>query len=101
VRDGVYTGEQAERGGAVYEQKCTGCHAARMWGGDWTEKSVWDVYDTIANYMPQDDPGSLSPEQSRDVVAYILKTNDLPAGMAELPESLDELKQIRLARPSQ
>ncbi|MEQ1757392.1 MAG: cytochrome c [Vicinamibacterales bacterium] len=100
VRDGVYTATQADRGGSVYEEKCTSCHASRMWGSDWPEKSVWDIYDTISNFMPADNPGSLTPQQYRDVVAYILKTNKLPAGAAELPESAEELRNIRLDAPA-
>lgn len=99
VADGVFTAAQAARGGALYEQKCTTCHAARMWGADWPEKSVWDVYDTIRNFMPEDNPGSLSAQQTRDIVAYILRTNKLPAGKVELPAADDDLKQIRLAGP--
>ncbi len=96
VREGVYTSVQAERGGAVFEEKCTGCHASRMWGSNWPEKNLFDLYDTVKNYMPEDNPGSLSPQQSRDVLAHILKTNNLPAGMVELPESTDELRNIRV-----
>src|SRR5262249_40421455 len=65
ARDGVFTAAQATRGGSLYEEKCTTCHAARMWGQDWPEKSVWDVYDTIKNYMPEDNPGSLTAQQTR------------------------------------
>ena len=99
VKEGVYTAAQATRGGAVYEEKCSNCHAARMWGQDWPEKSVWDVYDTIKNFMPEDSPGSLSDQQTRDVVAYILKVNKLPAGKTELPAADADLRQIRLALP--
>jgi cytochrome c len=99
VRDGVFTAVQANRGGALYEEKCTSCHAARMWGQEWPEKSVWELYDLIRNFMPEDSPGSLSPQQTRDVVAYILKTNKLPAGRTDLPESDEALKQIRMALP--
>lgn len=100
VRDGVYSSAQADRGGAVYEEKCTSCHASRMWGSDWTTRSLWDIYDTVSNYMPQDNPGSLGPQQSRDVIAYILKTNKLPAGRAELPAADDDLRQIRVELPA-
>ncbi len=72
-----------------------------MWGSDWTEKSLWDVYDVINNYMPQDDPGSLTPQQSRDLLAYILNAKQLPAGSAELPQSDDGLRRIRIDLPSQ
>lgn len=99
VKDGVYTTAQATRGRALYEEKCVSCHANRMWGQDWPEKSVFDVYDIVKNFMPEDNPGSLSATQTRDVVAYILQGNRLPAGKAELPEADADLKQIRLALP--
>jgi len=80
VKDGVYTTAQATRGRAVYDEKCVTCHASRMWGQDWPEKSVFEVYDVVKNFMPEDAPGSLSAAQTRDVVAYILQNNKLPAG---------------------
>lgn len=99
VKAGVYTAAQAARGAALYDEKCTTCHAARMWGQDWPDKTVWDLYDTIKNYMPEDSPGTLTAQQARDVVAFILKSNKLPAGAKALPASDDDLKRIRLAAP--
>jgi len=99
VKDGVYTTAQATRGRALYDEKCADCHANRMWGQDWPEKSVFDVYDVVKNFMPEDNPGSLSAAQTRDILAYILQNNKLPAGKAELPEAEADLKQITLATP--
>jgi mono/diheme cytochrome c family protein len=99
VKDGVYTPAQAMRGRALYEEKCSGCHANRMWGQDWPEKTVFDVYDVVKNFMPEDNPGSLTAAQTRDVVAYILQNNKLPVGKTELPEAETDLKQIKLAQP--
>ena len=99
VKDGVYTVVQATRGRALYEQKCESCHANRMWGQDWPEKTVFDVYDVVKNFMPEDNPGSLTALQTRDVVAYILQNNKLPSGKTELPETEADLKQIKLALP--
>ena len=99
VKDGVYTTAQATRGRALYDEKCVNCHANRMWGQDWPEKSLFDVYDVVKNFMPEDAPGSLSAAQTRDVVAYILQNNKLPAGRVELPEAEADLKQIKLATP--
>lgn len=96
VRDGIYTSAQADRGEAVYGEKCAGCHVARMWGADWTEKSLGDIYDIIGGYMPADDPGTLSPKQTRDIIAYLLRTNELPPGITELPESIEALRAIRI-----
>ena len=99
VKDGVYTAAQATRGRALYEEKCVSCHTNRMWGQDWPEKSLFDVYDIVKNFMPEDNPGSLTAAQTRDVVAYILQNNKLPAGKTELPEADADLKQIRLSLP--
>lgn len=96
VREGVYSAAQAERGANVYQEKCVSCHAARMWGADWPGKSLWSLYDTISNYMPADEPGALTPQQYRDLVAYILRTNKLPSGPGELPASTEDMKVIRL-----
>jgi mono/diheme cytochrome c family protein len=90
---------QATRGRALYDEKCADCHANRMWGQDWPEKSVFDVYDVVKNFMPEDNPGSLSAAQTRDILAYILQNNKLPAGKVELPEAEADLKQIALATP--
>lgn len=97
VMDGVYTVAQATRGRALYEERCVTCHANRMWGQDWPDKTVFDVYDVVKNFMPEDDPGSLTASQARDVVAYILQSNKLPAGKAELPEADGDLKRITLS----
>ena len=98
-KDGVFPAAQARRGGALFEEKCTNCHALRIWGQEWPGKSVFEVYDMIRNFMPEDNPGSLSPQQTRDVVAYILQANKIPAGKKELPAVDDELKDLRLELP--
>lgn len=100
VRDGVFTDAQADRGKALYEEKCMDCHAARIWGPDWDTKTVADLYETVAEFMPENAPGSLSAEEARDSVAYILKANRFPAGARELPATVDGLKAIMLAPPT-
>jgi hypothetical protein len=46
--------------------------------------------------MPENDPGSLTEAQVRDVLAYILQTNRLPAGSDDLPENYEGLQAIRM-----
>jgi mono/diheme cytochrome c family protein len=99
TRDGVYTDAQAERGQMVFEVRCNDCHTARMWGADWNGKPVADVFEFISQYMPEDGPGTLQPDQVRDVIAFLLKSNSLPSGPAELPTTVDALKQITLQKP--
>ena len=46
--------------------------------------------------MPKNDPGSLAPEDVADVMAYLLKMNQMPVGSAELPADADSLKKFRI-----
>ncbi|MCY4029585.1 MAG: cytochrome c [Acidobacteria bacterium] len=95
----AYTVEQAARGGGLYEEQCVSCHgpirafvpemAALL--GDHTFRSNWrgrplgDLFGMIIETMPQDAPGTLSPEETAGIVAYILQGNRVPAGETELP----------------
>ncbi len=105
VWDGVFTSEQATRGGAVYATECSGCHRDGLPerarpaadGGRfmeaWAEDSLKSLFSVIKTTMPQSAPGSLSDAAYTDVVAYILKENDFPAGSEELtPGALDAIR---------
>jgi mono/diheme cytochrome c family protein len=115
VWDGVYTEEQAKRGGALYSQKCAHCHAPDLTGGEtapalasgefksnWSGLSVDDLFERIKISMPQDNPGSLSRQQTADILAYVLSKGGFPAGETELAREAEVLKQIRFeaTRPS-
>ena len=49
--------------------------------------------------MPADDPGSLSAEQTADIVAVLLSVDKFPAGKTELGSETEALKQIRIEAP--
>ena len=61
---------------------------------NWDGLSVGDLTDRIRSSMPLDRPGSLSRQDNVDVVAYILRFNQFPAGKDELPREIQTLKQI-------
>jgi mono/diheme cytochrome c family protein len=106
VTDGVYTGEQATRGQAVYKERCAPCHGAALEGaqapplaGDelnrvWWGGSLSDLVNKIQSTMPANDPGKLTRQQSADIVAYMLQVGKFPAGQAELGVDEAGLKQI-------
>ena len=115
VGDGVYTEEQAERGAVIYRQACRKCHFADLSGaGDagatagevapglvglafssrWTTLTVADLFLAIARGMPGDRPGTLKPQATADVLSYLLKQNEFPAGDEEFPPEPDRLEQI-------
>ena len=100
VNEGVYTEAQADRGAAVFKNTCTACHdTAKFTGAEflsgWTGKPIHELYDTIHTTMPEDNPGSLKPQQYIDVIAYFLKLNGYPTGTAELTPDAAALKAIK------
>ena len=53
----------------------------------------------ISDSMPEDNPGSLKKEEYADVIAYLLKLNNFPAGADELPSDKDALSAILMEKP--
>jgi mono/diheme cytochrome c family protein len=107
VNAGVYTAEQAKRGEMVYADNCASCHGADLSGGDpipglvgakfqGAYKTVGDLFEKINSSMPAYAPGSLTPEQTADVLANILSVNKYPAGSAPLAAKADALKSIAI-----
>ena len=104
IWDGVYTDTQAERGRSLYMQNCSRCHGADLSGNYetpplvgrfmpyWSGSTLDTLFDYVSTAMPLDHPGALSAAVNTDIVAYILKSNDLPSGTKEL--SADRLKAI-------
>jgi hypothetical protein len=62
----------------------------------WKDRSLAQLFSRIRETMPQDKPNTLSPEETADIVAYILNGNQLPAGDMPLPTDLEILKEIRV-----
>jgi len=106
VWQGVYTEEQATRGDAEHQNIFNATEATEKYSGDaftknWVGRTVFDLFDQIRNTMPDDNPGGLSAQQYKDVVAYILKTNGIPAGTDSLPSDPEAMRLLRIdARPS-
>ena len=49
--------------------------------------------------MPADAPGSMTPQQTSDIIAYVLKLNKYPAGKVELSTDPAALKGIKIEGP--
>ena len=102
---GVFTTAQADRGEETYMGICVGCHPAGTYTGPtfvstWGNRPLSDLYGFIKEMMPKADPGSLSPEETAQVIAYILKINRVPAGKKELPADVEPLRKIRIELPA-
>ena len=101
---GVYTEAQAKRGQMVFGDNCTGCHNTASQQGEafakrWRGAVVFDLYKVLTDTMPKDTPGSLEPKDRVDVIAYLLKINDVAMGATELPNDVEELKKIVIDLP--
>jgi len=48
--------------------------------------------------MPKNEPGSLTPQEYADVVAYLLRMNRMPPGSDELSTDVATLKKIRIEK---
>jgi hypothetical protein len=53
------------------------------------------LFDKIHKETPHNRPGTLSPEESADLLAYVFPATKFPAGEAELPHDAAALNQIR------
>lgn len=103
IWDGVYTEAQATRGEAMAQKSCGSCHSSTDWKGagfivGWSGRSVGDLHTHLRTTMPFDSPGNLTAQQYTDIVAYMLKLNDVPAGETELPSDDDGLSRIGVTR---
>lgn len=110
VWDGVYTDDQAVRGQQLYKAQCGYCHRDNLTGGGseagapalkgpiftirWRDQPLADMFVTIGTTMPQNKPDSLTPQMVIDIISFLLKSNDIPAGATELPPDLERLKTI-------
>ena len=112
VTGGVYSAAQAKRGQAVYTDSCAKCHLDDLSGGatspplqgnefigNWKGKTLGALFDEVRMTMPFDSPGSLTPAQYADIVAYVLSANKYPAGEKELDKDPAPLQLIKIDPP--
>jgi len=109
VKAGVYTADQAKRGEALYKENCAACHGEDLAGSgpmpalagndfvaNW--KTVGDLFEKTHTSMPASAPGSLSEQQTSDIIAFLLSKSNFPAGQAELAAKQDALMQIKIEK---
>ena len=112
VSAGVYTDEQATRGDAIYKEQCAACHGDNLEGSgpmpplagmdflaNWQGKKLGDLYEKTQTTMPATAPGTLTPEQTADLLAYLLKSSKYPAGTAALEGKMEALLPITIDAP--
>ena len=101
---------QQERGKAAYVDKCSECHQENLKGnndtpplsgdmfwGNWETYNANNLLEQMRTTMPEDNPGSLDRQTYVDILAYILKFNEVPM-TGDLPSDADSLKKIVIKR---
>lgn len=101
---GVYTAAQAVRGEETYMNICVACHPAgtyttALFRANWDGRPLSDLFTQVSETMPKQEPASLTPKEYAQVVAYLLKINDAPAGKSELLPDVEALKKFRIEMP--
>jgi mono/diheme cytochrome c family protein len=107
----VYSDAQAGRGKKGYITHCAECHNEGLQGGDlapalkgddfllqWNDKSMAELFERTQKTMPQSNPGGLMPQETADILAYVLQVNRMPAGQADLPSDAAALKPITITK---
>jgi mono/diheme cytochrome c family protein len=105
IWSGVYSAEQAARGQSEYATHCASCHRDDLSGYEsllkgerfmnkYREASLYLLFEKTKTTMPRNAGGSLSDQTYVDIVSYVLKANDFPAGAGEL--TVDALAGIKL-----
>ena len=107
---GGVAGDQQTRGKALYMDKCSSCHQESLKGstetppltGDmfwqnWETYSANNLVEQVRTTMPEDNPGGLMRQEYIDIVAYILKFNEVPF-TGDLPGDADALKKVTIKK---
>lgn len=94
-----YTAAQAHAGAAIYRQYCLQCHGADLQGsagpavagkeflttGAGNKWTLSDMRTTVFENMPFNNPGSLSPAQYANVMAFLLASSCLAPSSTPFP----------------
>ncbi|MDH3420493.1 MAG: cytochrome c [Gammaproteobacteria bacterium] len=103
LSSGLFTSSQASRGERRFQQLCADCHRTveitRSWFSGTVHHSAGDLMTVMSTTMPETSPGSLSPDQYADILAFLLRLNNYPAGEEELPADPAVLTNVPIPAP--
>lgn len=98
---GMFTSEQAVRGEQRFRQACSMCHSIEEQAGSlrarWGNGTLADLFKVLVTTMPQNTPGTLSPDDYASIVALYLRQSGHAPGATELPSDPARLSQMRIS----
>jgi alcohol dehydrogenase (cytochrome c) len=94
----MFTAAQAALGKDAYAKTCASCHGTNLGGSEfasslrgasfslnWGGKTADQLFAFIHTKMPPGAPGSLAPETTAQLIAFILETNGVQPGDRDFP----------------
>src|SRR5688572_8022158 len=107
---GVYTSAQADAGEKIYFARCSTCHGDDLGGVErapalagpqfvdsWDGKDLRRLLDRIAD-MPPGDPKKPTLPESLELLAFLLRSSEMPSGSTALPADRAQLAEITFER---
>ena len=95
-----YSSVQATNGATLYQQNCATCHLSDLQGSfeapalndtnfrsNWTNRGVNELLDLLRRTMPPQAPGSLDETGYLQIVAFLLRANNIRESSIELTAS--------------
>ena len=100
-----FSAPQMAGGRVTCADKCSKCHGSDLEGGagpalsdgaldNYLAGSAGALFEFIHASMPQDAPGSLSPDETTSLIAYLASKNGRTPGGAPLPSDMAALGKI-------
>ena len=109
IWDGVYTREQSDRGEKIYADRCAKCHGDTLQGieaapalagqtfyANWDGETLDKLFERMRTSMPLDRPGALTRAENADILAYLLRVADYPAGKMTLDAQGGALTRVKV-----
>ncbi|AOX18745.1 c-type cytochrome [Kozakia baliensis] len=111
-RRASFTTAQADEGAELYRNACATCHGAALLGNwetppltgqfvaNWAGTPLSVLHDYITRAMPQMAPGTLEPEETTAIIAFLLQQNCIKSSRRPLPEKSAEMRKIVFPKPA-
>ncbi len=111
IWQGVYAPADADRGKETAARLCAGCHGDALKGGAaprltgeaffdrWVNLRLKDVVSYIQAAMPHEKQFYVSADQTRDIVAFMLRDSHVPSGSHPMSADVNVLAGILITRP--
>src|SRR5580692_7939919 len=106
-----FTATQAAQGKTVYAQACASCHGRNLSGSEfatalngnsfsqnWGGKPAGGLFTFIRTRMPPAAAGSLTPEVTAQLVAYLMQVNGVPVSETALSQDPTVLASLTIPR---